>query len=97
MLLWEQVGSDPSAYNSWIELTIFMHVRNADKGSIFIVLLSALLLAEFDDAEKRASLVLKRHTGPVTCLWCPDPKELGGSKLLVSGGADCSVRVWNVE
>ncbi|KAJ3043809.1 hypothetical protein HDV00_004217 [Rhizophlyctis rosea] len=68
-----------------------------DTGAIFIVLLSALLTAEFDDSDKRAHVVLHGHTGPVTCLWCPDPKEFGGSKMLVSGGADCAVRVWNIE
>ena len=68
-----------------------------DKGSIFVVLLSTLLSSDFDDAEAKAHITLKGHTGSVSCLWCPDPREVGGSRFLLSGGADGSVRVWNIE
>jgi len=36
------------------------------------------------------------HSGPVTCLAVDAVVVSGGQQLLVSGGHDCRVKVWNI-
>ena len=40
--------------------------------------------------------VLVGHEGTVTCLYTPVTSSTG-AQYLVSGGIDCTVRIWNVE
>ncbi|CAI2168335.1 5427_t:CDS:10 [Funneliformis geosporum] len=40
--------------------------------------------------------ILKGHIGKVTCLYTPCSQSFG-KKYLLSGGEDCSVRIWSLE
>ena len=68
-----------------------------DNGLICIVPVAASILTSADDLEERAVFSLKGHIGAVTSLFYLESGKAYGKNLLISGGSDGSVRIWNLE
>ena len=71
---------------------------NAGCGDVLVFPLDEAvpLLAEgFSEAQPRNFRVLRGHTGPISCIYTSD--DLMERSFLLTGGADCSARIWNIE
>ncbi|CAG8708005.1 2792_t:CDS:10, partial [Acaulospora colombiana] len=66
-----------------------------DNGEIHLVPISLVFTEESRIFSQSSIMVLKGHVGKVTCMLTP--KISSGHKYLVSGGEDCSVRIWSLE
>ncbi|KAJ3277498.1 hypothetical protein HK104_003245 [Borealophlyctis nickersoniae] len=68
-----------------------------ESGDIDIVLLSVPFTYGLSGTRGHEHLILHGHKGMVRCLFAPEPKDHAGKRLLVSGGVDCTVRIWNLD
>ncbi|CAG8543504.1 13127_t:CDS:10 [Ambispora leptoticha] len=57
---------------------------------------SYLVFTQPIDQDTQEIQTLSGHTGCVTCLYSPN-MSIFGKKYLISGGEDCSVRIWSLE
>ncbi|KAI8590480.1 hypothetical protein BDZ88DRAFT_394563 [Geranomyces variabilis] len=67
-----------------------------DNGVISILPISTI----FQPATQWASEImfsLQGHHGPVTSLFVPTGRESAGKNLLISGGDDCSIKIWSMD
>ncbi|GES77357.1 WD40 repeat-like protein [Rhizophagus clarus] len=71
-----------------------------ENGEIHLVPLSKALTksAEIQNSTSIPNSIrkLEGHIGKVTCLYTPN-SQIFGNKYLLSGGEDCSVRIWDLE
>ncbi|KAI9092699.1 hypothetical protein DFS34DRAFT_287308 [Phlyctochytrium arcticum] len=49
------------------------------------------------DCDKQEIFRLQGHHGAVTTLYSPTSREAGGRNVILSGGIDCSVKIWNLD
>ncbi|TPX36151.1 hypothetical protein SmJEL517_g01417 [Synchytrium microbalum] len=67
-------------------------------GSIRIMPLSTPFFHNVNDVNSLPDVAtLTGHTAKVTSLLAPSPSQCDGRRYLISGSADCSVRVWDLE
>ncbi|CAG8613581.1 31784_t:CDS:10, partial [Racocetra persica] len=65
-------------------------------GEIHILPISSALTMDFKEFSLNAVKTLKGHFGKITCMYTPNITNFD-HKYLVSGGEDCSVRIWSLE
>ncbi|KND01153.1 uncharacterized protein SPPG_04244 [Spizellomyces punctatus DAOM BR117] len=71
--------------------------KGYENGEIRIIPVRCVFSDSAGDREEGAYLTLKGHIGPVTSIYAPHPRESGGRNVLLSGGMDCTVKVWNMD
>ncbi|CAG8601908.1 990_t:CDS:10, partial [Dentiscutata erythropus] len=67
-----------------------------ENGEIHIIPISLALTMDPQDSSLNAVKILKGHFGRVTCMYTPSFTH-SDHKHFVSGGEDCSVRIWSLE
>ncbi|CAG8628332.1 9010_t:CDS:10 [Cetraspora pellucida] len=67
-----------------------------ENGEIHILPISSALTMDFKDFSLNAVKILKGHFGKITCMYTPNITNFD-HKYLVTGGEDCSVRIWSLE
>jgi WD40 repeat protein len=75
-----------------------LYIYIIESGEIHLIPLSmALMQSDLETSNLTSTsnsiYKLKGHIGKITCLYAPNSEH----KYLLSGGEDCSVRIWNLE
>ena len=78
--------------------SVSCHMIYLGSGEVLVCSLDEAIpaLAEgFSETSPKNSRVLKGHTGPISCIYTS--ADLMERSFLLTGGADCSARIWNIE
>ncbi|TPX62514.1 hypothetical protein PhCBS80983_g00232 [Powellomyces hirtus] len=67
-----------------------------DTGDICVMPIAAIF-QNVDQWQNDVQFTLRGHSGAVTCLFAPNAKEAAGKNVLISGGEDCTIKIWNMD
>ncbi|KAI8609659.1 hypothetical protein BC830DRAFT_1149503 [Chytriomyces sp. MP71] len=68
-----------------------------DTGKIYVVPITDPFFYPIAEFETHAAWILSGHIGAVTALFQADFTASGGKCILVSGGVDQTIKIWNLE
>ncbi|CAG8592588.1 8778_t:CDS:10 [Ambispora gerdemannii] len=85
-----------SQLEQYKETGVFEAKWSRENGEIKLVPIHLVFTQPIDFQDTQEIQTLSGHTGRVTFLYSPN-MSIFGKKYLISGGEDCSVRIWSLE